>query len=449
MKNKMFSGYTLRKKYALRKLTVGLFSVAVGLLSIGLVDGVNFIMNDDYGTVYAAENFHSIEVVNYYDYDTIYEGDSNLTKGDHEDGRQGESGKQIFDIEHGFSSSPIYSLGDNLNEIVYRPYEVIKDNRSKLKEHYGDASTGGWDSNYPVTYDEILAETRTHKKILIDDNIEEPIYKDDGTVILPRTIISKVGVNYKGSSSEYTFNESVEKEAISKIIKVGNVERVPISKIAVETEYVANNTLNYGVRNIKSNGKEGLRENVMTYEVNKFTGDLSNPTTVENYVPMEKKIVEVGTKGDVVFTKVGNDVVKRTTSYTVTPENGDVTPNVNDEIVKPGEVKDKVEYLKVGNDVVKRTTSYTVTPENGDVTPSTSEYKNSSKLTNTNNTNKPNDVNVEGEIQTGDNSRTNLTGKKVLPNTGGSDSVAMNLLGALTLTSVLGLAATKRKTEDN
>ncbi|WP_240148138.1 LPXTG cell wall anchor domain-containing protein, partial [Streptococcus sp. 2785] len=117
--------------------------------------------------------------------------------------------------------------------------------------------------------------------------------------------------------------------------------------------------------------------------------------------------------------------------------------------VKPGEVKDKVEYLKVGNDVVKRTTSYTVTPENGDVTPSTSEYKNSSKLTNTNNTNKPNDVNVEGEIQTGDNSRTNLTGKKVLPNTGGSDSVAMNLLGALTLTSVLGLAATKRKTEDN
>ncbi|WP_173219517.1 G5 domain-containing protein, partial [Streptococcus sp. 3894] len=336
----MFSGYTLRKKYALRKLTVGLFSVAVGLLSIGLVDGVNFIMNDDYGTVYAAENFHSIEVVNYYDYDTIYEGDSNLTKGDHEDGRQGESGKQIFDIEHGLSSSPIYSLGDNLNEIVYRPYEVIKDNRSKLKEHYGDGSTGGWDSNYPATYDEILAETRTHKKILIDDNIEEPIYKDDGTVILPRTIISKVGVNYRGSSSEYLFTESVEKEAISKIIKVGNVERVPISKIAVETEYVANNTLNYGVRNIKSNGKEGLRENVTTYEVNKFTGDLSNPTTVENYVPMEKKVVEVGTKGDVVFTKVGNDVVKRTTSYTVTPENGDVTPNVNDEIVKPGEVKD-------------------------------------------------------------------------------------------------------------
>ena len=38
--------------------------------------------------------------------------------------------------------------------------------------------------------------------------------------------------------------------------------------------------------------------------------------------------------------------------------------------------------------------------------------------------------------------------ESVLPNTAGGDNIAINLLGALTLTSVLGLAATKRKKED-
>ena len=36
-----------------------------------------------------------------------------------------------------------------------------------------------------------------------------------------------------------------------------------------------------------------------------------------------------------------------------------------------------------------------------------------------------------------------------LPNTAGGNNMAINALGALTLTSVLGLAATKRKKEDN
>ena len=48
---------------------------------------------------------------------------------------------------------------------------------------------------------------------------------------------------------------------------------------------------------------------------------------------------------------------------------GKVTPHDNEEVIKVGEVKDKVEYLKVGNDVVKRTTTYKVNPETGEITP--------------------------------------------------------------------------------
>ena len=36
-----------------------------------------------------------------------------------------------------------------------------------------------------------------------------------------------------------------------------------------------------------------------------------------------------------------------------------------------------------------------------------------------------------------------------LPNTAGGNNMAINALGALTLTSVLGFAAIKRKKEDN
>ena len=132
----MFSDYKLRKKYALRKLTVGVFSIIVGILSVSLVDGFNFIINDDYGTVYAAESIYFINITNYYDYDTIYEGDSNLVKGVHENGRQGENGKQVLNISTGVSSSPVYAVGDNLSEIIYKPYEVINDNRLEWKKNY-------------------------------------------------------------------------------------------------------------------------------------------------------------------------------------------------------------------------------------------------------------------------------------------------------------------------
>ena len=111
-----------------------------------------------------------------------------------------------------------------------------------------------------------------------------------------------------------------------KLVKVGNVERIPISTTAIETDYVANNTLDYGVRNTTNQGKEGLRESVVTYEVDRNTGNLKNPTTVENTIPMEKKIVEVGTKEKVVYSKKGNDVIKTTTTYELNTTTGKVTP---------------------------------------------------------------------------------------------------------------------------
>ena len=412
----------INKKYAIRKLAVGVASISIGLFVANSVDnqfGSNIsLLKNNSGVVHAACNSNegAFYALNHYDYETVYEGDSSLPKGEHKDYRAGEEGRQIFSF--GLSrcnSFPEYAFGDN-DEIEYKPYEVITDKRKNLKayESYKNEHNLNekdydkitekekknieelWDNLFPNKNEIFFYETRTKKKIIFDESISEPVYKEDGTVIYPKTKVSKTHKNYYGEFLETTMNEEnsldnisvldrtsktsfttvnlvehnkAPKEAVAKIIKVGNVERIPISTIAIETDYVANNTLDYGVRNTTNQGKEGLRENVVTYEVDRNTGNLKNPTTVENTIPMEKKIVEVGTKAKVVYSKKGNDVIKTTTTYELNTTTGKVTPHDNEEVIKVGEVKDKVEYLKVGNDVVKRTTTYKVNPETGEITP--------------------------------------------------------------------------------
>ena len=409
MKNKIFSKYEFSKRYSLRKLSIGIFSIAVGLFSIGAVDGVQFIINPDYGVVHAACNSNGPSYfLNHYDeYETVYEADETLAKGEHKVARETTEGRQLFLIEKkGCSNNePFTALGDD--ELYHKPYEVIANKTNIAKEYYlkylenlkkGVAETEEdkneearlWDK-YINSPGEFFFETRTRKKVLLnkDENTTKPIHNEDGSVTIPSHSVSKKYKNYEDLFHEYYLHEidenyvnaddpynynSVSKEKYNKyvkdsfkLVKVGNVERIPIST-TIETNYVENNNLDYGVRNTTNQGREGLRENVVTYEVDRNTGDLKNPTTVENTIPMEKKIVEVGTKEKVVYSKKGNDVIKTTTTYGLNTTTGEVTPHDNEEVIKVGEVKDKVEYLKVGNDIVKRTTTHAVNSDNGDIT---------------------------------------------------------------------------------
>ena len=390
----------INRKYAIRKLAVGVASVSIGLFVANSVDSESFqklgnvsgnIMLET-NTAHAAEHSYETLIYNHYDPEVIYQGNNDLSKGEKKEVEGGSEGIQIISISNGLSSSPVYALGDS-EGINYRPYEIIKDNREYARKYYKNKDENGYalkyegnEEDWKKFHEDYLLETRTKKKILFEENITTPIYKNDGTVILPTTIISKIGKSYYNSPSEYSINslkahswynndnatlrnKVKEKESSPKIIKVGNVEKNIISRIGVETDYIANTNMDYGTRKTISTGKEGLVESVTTYEVNRDNGELSNPTTVENTIPMEKKTVEVGTKEKVVYSKKGNDVIKTTTTYELNTTTGEVTPHDNEEVVKTGEVKDKVEYLKVGNDVVKRTTAYKVNQETGEITP--------------------------------------------------------------------------------
>lgn len=391
----------IKKKYAIRKLAVGVASVSIGLFVANSVDIESFqklgnvsgnIMLET-NIAHASEHSYETLIYNHYDPEVIYQGNNDLSKGEKKEVEGGSEGIQIISISNGLSSSPVYALGDS-EEINYRPYEIIKDNREYARKYYKNKDENGYalkyegnEEDWKKFHEDYLLETRTKKKILFEENITTPIYKNDGTVILPTTIISKIGKSYYNSPSEYSIhslkvdywnnndnatlrNKVKEKESSPKIIKVGNVEKNIISRIGVETDYIANTNMDFGTRKTISTGKEGLVESVTTYEVNRDNGELSNPTTVENTIPMEKKTVEVGTKEKVVYSKKGNDVIK-TTTYELNTTTGEVTPKSTETIHNVGGVKDKVVYSKDGDNIVKETTTYDVNPDNGNITANT------------------------------------------------------------------------------
>ena len=142
-----------------------------------------------------------------------------------------------------------------------------------------------------------------------------------------------------------------------------------------------------------------MKEVITTYQITPITGELTNPTTSENIItPMKPKVVKVGTKptekvetlpsprryekddkrekDQENITVQGRDGSKTTrTTYTVNPDNGEITSNVEEPvIIQPTNTiikvaaKDKIVYSKDGDNIVKETTTYTVNPDNGDIT---------------------------------------------------------------------------------
>ena len=188
-------------------------------------------------------------------------------------------------------------------------------------------------------------------------------------------------------------------------------------------------------------------------------------------------------KDKIEYLKVGNDVVKRTTTYTVNPETGDIVPNPNDEITasipSDSPVHDFAEYKSVissngldseghviespivtipefidnieGRNLVDEKSSFDLkTFDKIPFSIESNDFVSKKDFT----LNKP-VIDMKTSFDNSDNvdfrgtemSRSEKSFSK-LPNTASQDSLSMNILGGLTLTSVLGLVATKRNFEE-
>ena len=208
------------------------------------------------------------------------------------------------------------------------------------------------------------------------------------------------------NTTTYEVNPKTGKIAPTTVTTYGTKKEPTVEKRVVPSPvvYEKDDTKEKGTEAITVKGKDGEDTITTTYRVNPTTGEITpivgkpvrtkEPTNTIVKVPAKDKVEVRGIqlskryvkdasreKGQDNITILGKDGSKiTTTTYTVNPNNGEVTPNVGEPvIVNPTDTiikvaaKDKVVYSKDGDNIVKEVTTYTVNPTNGNITENTTK----------------------------------------------------------------------------
>ena len=150
--------------------------------------------------------------------------------------------------------------------------------------------------------------------------------------------------------------------------KVNNITKQN-KPIEIVTKYHEDDTLDNG-KSQEIEGKAGEKEVVSTYTVTPITGELTNPVVTEKEIrPMTPKIIKIGTKPKLSYSKRGDDVIKSTTTYKVNPSTGEISESKTEEIAKKGVLKDKVQIInKKDGTTIKEITKYNLNEKTGETT---------------------------------------------------------------------------------
>ena len=214
---------------------------------------------------------------------------------------------------------------------------------------------------------------------------ETVVYSKSGNDIIKSTTVSMKDPDTRNITKK-TFEEVVNKG--------GAKDKVETTAIPSPKKYVKDESREKTQANVEVPGKTGEQTVTTTYSVNPNTGDLiehvGQPVVKK---PATETVVKVAAKDEVEYIKKGDDVVKKTTSYTVNSKTGSLTSTEKEEVVNRGGARDIVEYNSVepttvylkdvnspkGTNTVqfpgkagktKVTTTYSVNPVNGTLTPS-------------------------------------------------------------------------------
>ena len=175
----------------------------------------------------------------------------------------------------------------------------------------------------------------------VDETI---VYSKRGDDIIKSTTVSTKDSD-TGKISKNITDEVFEKN--------GAKDKVEVTTIPKTTRYEKDDKREKDTPNVTIEGRDGSRTVTTTYTVNATTGEAiahrGNPVVVE----AQPTIVKIGAKDKVEYSKDGNNIVKKTTSYAVNAENGIVTPSEETEVYKENGAKDKVEVI-----MIPKTTRY-------------------------------------------------------------------------------------------
>ena len=206
-------------------------------------------------------------------------------------------------------------------------------------------------------------------------------------------IIKSITVSMRDSDTGQITNNTLDEV----FKKDGAKSTVVDTQLEPSVRYEKDATKAKGEANVTIAGTPGTSTVTTTYSVNPNTGDLiahvGQPVVQQ---PAIETVVKVAAKDEVEYIKKGDDVVKKTTSYTVNSKTGSLTSTEKEEVVNRGGARDIVEYNSVepkpvylkdvnspkGTNTVqfpgkagktKVTTTYSVNPVTGTLTPSKGE----------------------------------------------------------------------------
>ena len=318
---------------------------------------------------------------------------------------------------------------------------------------------------YKQKYENNLPPVETETKIPITTTYVEDKTIDYGTEIVESNgsegkIVTTTPKIVNELDGTVTDGKSTEKETpmVPKVVKVGTKPTVVETTTPYTTRYVEDNTKDKDYREVTKSGKSGKTTTTTTYTLNPNTGAVTSnePTTITEEAVEE--VITVGTKPTVVetttpyTTRYVEDSTKdkdyrevtrpgksgkttTTTTYTLDPNTGAVTPNepttiteeAVEEVITVG-TKPKVEAPKVETPKVetpKVETPKVETPK-VEVPKSKTPTEQSTKET--------------SQIPTSVASK-----REELPNTGTEDHANLVVLGLLGVLSGFGFLAHKKK----
>ena len=166
----------------------------------------------------------------------------------------------------------------------------------------------------------------------------------DGKDADTKTVALKETAGKKGTS---TTDEKVT-PAVDEVIQVGTKPVTKESATPFKTIYEEDKDLEAGKKVVKQEGSAGAGSVMITYTLNKQTGEVT-PKETKSDKPAQDEIIKVGTKPKVVETKIPYETIEEkdptlpegerkvkttgkeglktvTTTYTLNTENGEVTP---------------------------------------------------------------------------------------------------------------------------
>ena len=123
-----------------------------------------------------------------------------------------------------------------------------------------------------------------------------------------------------------------------------NTTKEDITRVAPKDVYVADESRDRTSENIKTNGTEGITRTVTTYKVDN-DGNLTEEVSTPEKTEVVNNVIKVGTKPKVEYFIRDDVAMKKTTTYTVNSETGEVTEKVQETTI--GRAKDKVKTTPI------------------------------------------------------------------------------------------------------